>query len=90
MPSPRVGSAITTDNQHVYIFGGKDESNRLNDLWSFSLTDYKFTRIKDEGEIPTVRNGHTITFHDGQLYVFGGIHDITWELDDLHIFSLKV
>jgi hypothetical protein len=24
VPSPRVGSAITTDNQNVYIFGGKD------------------------------------------------------------------
>lgn len=31
-----------------------------------------------------------MSYYDDQLYVFGGIHDITWELDDLHIYSLKV
>jgi len=61
----------------------------LNDLWSFSLTDFKFTRLNDEGEIPAVRNGHSMNYYDGKLYVFGGIHDITWELDDLHIYNLK-
>ena len=27
-------------------------------------------------------------YFEGKLYVFGGIHDITWELDDLHIFNI--
>ena len=40
--------------------------------------------------MPAVRNGHTLTYFDNKLYVFGGIHDITWELDDLHIYDLKV
>jgi len=31
-----------------------------------------------------------MSYHDGRLFVFGGIHDITWELDDLHIYNLKV
>ena len=39
--------------------------------------------------MPAVRNGHTLTYFDNKLYVFGGIHDITWELDDLHIYNLK-
>lgn len=30
-----------------------------------------------------------MTCHENKLYVFGGIHDITWELDDLHIYNLK-
>jgi len=29
-------------------------------------------------------------YFEGKLYVFGGIHDITWELDDLHIFNIAV
>lgn len=81
---------MTTDNKRLYIFGGKDEGRRLNDLWSFSLTDFRFARMKDNGELPAVRNGHSMNYHEGKLYVFGGIHDITWELDDLHIYSLKV
>mgnify|MGYP001808047374 CR=1 FL=1 len=27
--------------------------------------------------------------HDEKLIIFGGINDITWELDDLFIFNLK-
>jgi len=29
-----------------------------------------------------------MSFYNDRLYVFGGIHDITWELDDLHIYNL--
>jgi len=54
------------------------------------LSDYKFNRLKDDGEVPAVRNGHTLNYFSDRLYVFGGIHDITWELDDLHIYDLKV
>ena len=80
---------MTIDNNTLYIFGGKNDSNRLNDLWAFSLADCKFTKLPDEGELPAVRNGHTMNHYNGKLYVFGGIHDITWELDDLHIYNLK-
>lgn len=45
--------------------------------------------MKDDGEVPVVRNGHSMNFFQGRIYVFGGIHDITWELDDLHIYDLK-
>ena len=31
-----------------------------------------------------------MNYFDGRLYLFGGIHDITWELDDLHIYTLAV
>lgn len=69
---------MTSDDNNIYIFGGKNDATRYNDLWSFSLTDYKFKRLSDEGELPAVRNGHSMNYFDGKLYVFGGIHDITW------------
>lgn len=80
---------MTSDDKCIYVFGGKNDTARYNDLWSFSLTDFKFKRLSDEGELPAVRNGHTMNYFDGKLYVFGGIHDITWELDDLHIYTLS-
>lgn len=61
----------------------------MNDLWKFNLTDFKWVRLSDEGELPAIRNGHSMNYHEGNLYVFGGIHDITWELDDLHIYNLN-
>ena len=90
VPSPRFGCGLTTDNSNVYFFGGKNESTRLNDGWMFSLNDYKYHRLSDAGEVPYIRNGHSINYYEGKLYVFGGIHDVTWELDDLHIYDLKV
>lgn len=30
-----------------------------------------------------------MNYYEGNLYVFGGIHDITWELDDLHIYNIN-
>lgn len=90
IPSPRFGCGLTTDNSNVYFFGGKNESTRLNDAWMFSLNDYKYHRLADAGEVPYIRNGHSINYYEGKLYVFGGIHDVTWELDDLHIYDLKV
>lgn len=30
-----------------------------------------------------------MTYYKDKLFLFGGIHDITWELDDLHIFDIK-
>ena len=52
------------------------------------MTDFKFRELPKEGDIPPERNGHTMEYFEGKLYVFGGIHDITWELDDLHIYSI--
>jgi hypothetical protein len=73
-----MGCALAADDSNVYAFGGKNDSTRLNDLWAFSLTDFKFKKMPDEGEVPAIRNGHTISYYDQKLYVFGGIHDITW------------
>ena len=64
MPRPRAGAAITSDNQNIYIFGGKDESIRLNDGWKFSLDDCKFTKLSDAGEVPVIRNGHTMNYYE--------------------------
>lgn len=90
VPAPRSGCAAATDGKNVYIFGGKDAEVRMNDLWEFSLTDFKYRLMENQGDVPPERNGHTMEFFEGKLYVFGGIHDITWELDDLHIYNLNV
>lgn len=72
------------------MFGGKAEE-RLNDLWRFDLHSNKYQKIKDEDDMrPNIREGHSMNFYDGKLLVFGGIHEVTWELDDLHIFDTKV
>ena len=57
-----MGCAIVSYDNLLYIFGGKNEDKRLNDLWTFSLSDFKFKKMPDDGEVPAVRNGHTLTY----------------------------
>lgn len=36
---------------------------------------------------PKARSGHTMTNYKDKLILFGGIHSVTWELDDLWCFN---
>lgn len=52
LPAPRSGCAAATDGKNVYIFGGKDTETRMNDLWEFSLTEFKYRQMEKQGDIP--------------------------------------
>ena len=72
----------------MYVFGGKnDSSEKLNDLWVFNIGDKKWIEIEAEGEIPFERSGHSSDIYGEYLVIFGGIWDVTKELNDLHLYS---
>ena len=78
----------------MYVFGGKDnEDNKLNDLWRLDLDSEKWEAVTLEKsqaqQQPIGRCGHSIAVYNGHLIVFGGIFEITKELNDCHIFNLK-
>ena len=75
---PLSGLACSTDRHNIYLFGGKNEDKRVNDLWKFDLKTLQYEKLPAAGDVPAVRNGHTMTYYNDRLYVFGGIHDITW------------
>ena len=74
----------------MYIFGGRDDDNmKLNDLWRFDIATNVWQEIKQSGNAPTPRSGHSCDIFEGQyLIIFGGILEITKELNDLHLFDL--
>ena len=90
-PIPRANCSAASDGADaIYLFGGNQSDNRLNDLWRFDLSSKHYSQVEDKEDLrPVVRSGHTVNFYDGKLYIFGGIHEVTWELDDLHIYDLK-
>ncbi len=57
-------------------------------MWLFNLTSLRYELLPSSGSVPSVRNGHSMNYYVDKLYVFGGIHDVTWELDDLYIYHL--
>lgn len=78
----------------MYIFGGKDNSDTmLNDMWRLNLSgsnqDWEKVAYDAESVAPRGRQGHTMACYRNHIIVFGGLYEITRELNDLHIFNLK-
>lgn len=90
LPCPRSGHSATLHNGNMYVFGGKnDESEKLDDLWVYNIADSKWTKLSPDGECPYPRSGHSCDVYDDWLVLFGGIWDVTKELNDLWFYSIS-
>ena len=63
IPVPRCGCAAETDGKNIFLFGGKDAERRMNDIWAFSLTSFKYQKLTPDGHTPAERNGHSMNLH---------------------------
>lgn len=74
----------------MYVFGGKsDNSVKLNDLWAFNLQSHHWNQvIAVDDELPETRSGHTAVMYDSIMVVFGGIYEVTKELNDVCAYSI--
>ena len=89
LPCPRSGHQAVITQGNMYVFGGKnDDSEKMNDLWVFNIADERWTELKAAGDIPFERSGHSISVIGDNIIVFGGIWDVTKELNDLHCYSI--
>jgi hypothetical protein len=74
----------------MVIFGGRDEDNeKLNDLWVFDLLTRQWKEEVSSGPSPVPRSGHSACIYKDSMVIFGGIFEVTKELDDMHAFNLK-
>ena len=74
----------------MHVFGGKnDDSEKMSDLWVFNIADEMCTELLPSGEIPFERSGHSMSVIGDNIVVFGGIWDVTKELNDLHCYSIS-
>ena len=79
-------------NNKVYIFGGQDdENNKLGDLWELDLETDNYTQIElgENSSGPRARSGHTATIFNGQMYIFGGILELTKELNEMLCYNFE-
>ncbi len=76
----------------MWVFGGKDDdNNKLNDLWKLDLQELKWTLVKSvDGSEPLERSGHRCDVYAGSYMVlFGGIYEITKELNDFYLYDFQ-
>jgi hypothetical protein len=67
-------------------FGGSDDSQIFDDIWSFNISTRKWTELQCTGSIPRPRTGHAAVLIDDLMYVYGcpwgidgktNLHDLT-------------
>ena len=90
-PSERAGHAAVFLDGNLYVFGGKDDDNqKLNDLWRFNLSERTWTKltVDQDHTVPMARSGHSANLYEGYMCVFGGIFEVTKELNDLHLYDI--
>jgi N-acetylneuraminic acid mutarotase len=91
IPCARSGHSACIEGNLMYVFGGKtDNSVKLNDLWSFNLQSHLWNKISPVDDVmPETRSGHTAVIYENILVIFGGIYEVTKELNDVCAFSLS-
>jgi N-acetylneuraminic acid mutarotase len=91
-PCIRASHSTAVYNGKCYIFGGQDDdNNKLNDLWELTLDTgiYKLMTLPAGSVEPVARSGHSSNIFNGQMYIFGGILELTKELNECLIYDFK-
>lgn len=76
----------------MIVFGGKDDDNtKLNDIWLLDIVALTWMQVvfKESDLKPTARSGHAVVMYKNQMVVFGGIFEITKELNDTVVFDFN-
>jgi N-acetylneuraminic acid mutarotase len=103
VPSRRTNHAAIADaHGRIYIMGGYDaDSNFLNDMWILNVYAGNVDRWEDgssfpvvwekpapTGQLPTAREGHSLTLVDRKLILFGGYTSAGAVANDVHLYNL--
>ena len=73
MPSPRYGFGTAVVNGKIYVIGGTDGINYLNEVQEYDPLLDTWTRKAD---MPTARSGLAVAVWDNKIYAIGGrVHD---------------
>jgi N-acetylneuraminic acid mutarotase len=92
IPCIRASHSTAVYNGKCYIFGGQDDdNNKLNDLWELTLETgmYRLVTMPEGSVEPLARSGHSSNIFNGQMYIFGGILELTKELNEMLIYDFK-
>lgn len=89
-PSKRASVSVGVHDQKMYVFGGQEDDNKkLNDMWCYDLQTNAWSQVDQSGceYKPTPRSGHSTVVYGDKMYIFGGILELTKELNDLVVFD---
>ena len=72
-PSPRNGHTADMIEGKLYIFGGGDKAELLNELFVYDCHTGSWSQPAATGDAPSPRSRHISAVVDKQLFIWGGI-----------------
>jgi hypothetical protein len=88
-PVPRAGHSACVFGDCMYVFGGKDDENeKLRDLWRLNFSDMVWVQMESPEQAVASRSGHSCCIYRDNIIIFGGIQEITKELDDCLLYNI--
>ncbi|XP_046453722.1 leucine-zipper-like transcriptional regulator 1 [Daphnia pulex] len=63
---------IVAHKEAIYVFGGDNGKNMLNDLLRFDVKEQSWGRAFSTGTPPAPRYHHSAVVHESSMFVFGG------------------
>ncbi|KAK2964791.1 putative Actin-fragmin kinase [Blattamonas nauphoetae] len=75
IPKARRNHASVLRGSKMYIFGGTDGHNRMQDTWFYDFETNLWTEIKETGGQPPAREMHSLVVYRNSMYLFGGLGD---------------
>lgn len=87
-PSIRSCPSWTQMDKNVYIFGGYDGVQRMNDFYALHMDTFTWTKMRTAGAIPSPRYFHASVIHANCMYTFGGYNGAS-RLNDMHCYSFE-
>lgn len=91
-PTARASVSCGLYGRDIYMFGGQENDNRkMNDLWCFNIDESSWSQVELGAEDfrPCPRSGHSTVVHGEKMYIFGGLLELTKELNDLVVYDFE-
>ncbi|XP_069493505.1 kelch domain-containing protein 2 isoform X2 [Ambystoma mexicanum] len=90
LPSPRAAHACAAVGNRGYVFGGRYQDSRLNDLYYLNFETWEWNEVKTQGLCPVGRSWHSLTrISSDCLFLFGGFTTNKQPLSDAWLFSIS-
>ena len=89
-PLNRFGHTAIIYDHSMYIFGGWNGHDTLDDLYQYSFASnywYEIRRIKGEKPLPRYR--HCAVVCNQNLYIFGGVDTSQQRFNDIYSFDIE-
>ncbi|XP_013652385.2 tip elongation aberrant protein 1 isoform X1 [Brassica napus] len=89
-PSPRDSHSCTTVGDHLFVFGGTDGKNHLNDLHVLDTSSHTWKCVDARGEGPEAREAHSATLVGKRIFIFGGCGKASGSDDEVFYNDLYI